>query len=102
MRVVAGRRWAAVGVASVLAGCLLAGCAAHTAPDDGAPPTPTFPSPVVESVPLPSAAAAPRGVAELADAAWVSRMAAAAGIPERALAAYAGATLRMAQDAPGC
>lgn len=41
-------------------------------------------------------------IAELADPAWVSRVAEAAGIPERALAAYAGAALEVAQSTPGC
>jgi len=41
-------------------------------------------------------------IAELADPAWVKRIATAGGIPERALAAYAGAALRLAQTDPGC
>ncbi len=41
-------------------------------------------------------------IAELADAAWVSRVSAATGIPSRALTAYAGAALAVAQSDPGC
>jgi len=41
-------------------------------------------------------------VAELADPAWVARTARAAGIPERALAAYAGAALAAERSHPGC
>ncbi|WP_277955880.1 lytic transglycosylase domain-containing protein [Agromyces atrinae] len=41
-------------------------------------------------------------ISALADAAWVSRVASAAGIPERALAAYAGATLRATSERPAC
>jgi len=48
------------------------------------------------------AASGPRPVEQLADAAWVARVAAAAGIPERALASYAGAVLRVAETHPDC
>ncbi|SNS60669.1 Transglycosylase SLT domain-containing protein [Micrococcales bacterium KH10] len=41
-------------------------------------------------------------VSELADPVWVSRIAAATDIPERALVAYAGASLAVAQSHPGC
>ncbi len=41
-------------------------------------------------------------VSELADPAWVSRVATVTDIPERALVAYAGASLAVAQSHPGC
>lgn len=48
-----------------------------------------------------SAPADPRGVADLPDRAWVSRIAERTGIPDRALLAYAGADLRVRADS-GC
>jgi membrane-bound lytic murein transglycosylase B len=51
----------------------------------------------------PLASATPgNGIATLADAGWVSETAAATGIPERALAAYAGAAIAKAQMMPEC
>jgi len=51
----------------------------------------------------PLASATPgAGIATLADADWVSETAAATGIPERALAAYAGAAIAKAQMMPEC
>lgn len=47
-------------------------------------------------------AAAPAGIAGEADAAWVARVASRTGIPPRALAAYAGASLVLAREQPGC
>lgn len=41
-------------------------------------------------------------ISELADPDWVSRIAKAGDIPERALAAYAGAALSVAQTDPSC
>ncbi|MFC6355903.1 lytic transglycosylase domain-containing protein [Luethyella okanaganae] len=41
-------------------------------------------------------------VSELADPAWVTRIAKAANIPERALAAYAGAAIETARTRPSC
>jgi len=56
--------------------------------------------------PDPAAGAAPGPPVPVAgpgpDPAWVSRVAGAAGIPERALQAYAGAELRARQDDPDC
>lgn len=45
---------------------------------------------------------APRPVSELADAAWVREMAAAAGMSERAMSAYAGAAIDAEAKYPGC
>lgn len=43
-----------------------------------------------------------RPIASLPDPAWVSRTAQRTGIPERVLAAYGGASLRLSTDRPGC
>lgn len=58
-----------------------------------------------EAADLPEVDAGPRGshdIAELADADWVAATAAATGIPERALQAYAGAALRAGDMWPAC
>lgn len=50
-----------------------------------------------------AAAAAPGSAAvDLVDAAWAQRVAAATGIPVRAVQAYAAAALRTAAEQPGC
>jgi membrane-bound lytic murein transglycosylase B len=56
------------------------------------------------SVEVPPSAKTPVriGVAGLVDAGWVQRVSAASGIPERALAAYAGAAIAKAQAMPTC
>ncbi|NTW40298.1 MAG: hypothetical protein HGA44_10505, partial [Cellulomonadaceae bacterium] len=46
--------------------------------------------------------AAPVVVSELADAAWVTRVATSSGIPARALAAYAGASIELSRSVPSC
>jgi len=71
----------------------LSGCAS-------AAPAPTW-APVAELPPRATTATDP-GIAGLADAAWVERVATASGIPERALAAYAGAALLTAEVNPDC
>lgn len=60
------------------------------------------PTPTATATATVSLAAADRPVSELADPAWVSRIAAAGSIPERALAAYAGAALAVVETHPGC
>lgn len=63
------------------------------------PSAPPSPAPSAS----PPATRAPRaGISTLADPAWVERIAARTGIPPRALAAYAGAALRMQSMHPGC
>ncbi|WP_225733573.1 lytic transglycosylase domain-containing protein [Pseudoclavibacter sp. CFCC 13611] len=42
------------------------------------------------------------GISQLADAAWAQRIATKTGIPERAMRAYAGATIRAKQQYPSC
>ncbi|MDX2026340.1 lytic transglycosylase domain-containing protein [Microcella sp.] len=57
-----------------------------------------------EPAPLPPAAATPTraGVSGLVDAAWVAAVAAESGIPERVLAAYAGAAIAKHAERPDC
>ena len=69
-----------------------------------------FVAPATEPLPpgvaqVSGAAAAPArdaGIAALADGAWLEATAAATGIPARALAAYAGASLVLKQEQPAC
>lgn len=61
-------------------------------------PSQALPSP--ESVP-PAAEREPE-LSELADPAWVTRMGSAGAIPERALMAYSGASIRMSVERPSC
>ncbi|WP_083648981.1 lytic transglycosylase domain-containing protein [Cellulosimicrobium sp. CUA-896] len=51
---------------------------------------------------LDDAELAERPIAELPDPAWAARTAERTGIPERVVAAYAGASLRMSTDRPQC
>lgn len=67
------------------------------APAEGPPPSWSPPTD-----PPPRAAEPGTGIAGLPDPAWVAEVAAATGIPERALAAYAGAALVKADQMPGC
>ncbi|WP_239683991.1 lytic transglycosylase domain-containing protein [Leucobacter musarum] len=113
-----GRRtpWYAVGGAS-LAGALAVGAAAilfatgafagadmsATAPDaggNGDASQSVESSGTGDSI-APSASASATGL-PVADSAWVTRMSAASGVPERALRAYAMAELTLAQEQPGC
>ncbi len=66
-----------------------------------ATPTPTA-APIVRVAPGEDADTSTRGISELVDSAWVERMSAQASIPERALAAYAGASLAVSRTQPGC
>jgi membrane-bound lytic murein transglycosylase B len=73
---------------------------AAAASTSGPTPTPTRP-PAATSTPVPLLTAGP-AVSELADAGWVASTAAATGIPERALSAYAGSAVRMTTERPFC
>jgi membrane-bound lytic murein transglycosylase B len=71
----------------------------------GAEPTRPAPGPdyALPSDPPPAAdERTRRGVAGRADADWVERVAAASGIPARALAAYAGVAIAKAKEMPAC
>jgi len=54
------------------------------------------------TAPLSAATPSGPGVADLVDPAWLASTAAATGIPERALAAYAGVASRKSVEMPGC
>lgn len=86
---------------AILAAFLIAGCSSNTAGDENLPPTApqhALPEPAEEhtettdNVPI----------AELADPDWVEETAAEHAIPQRAMAAYAGAALRIAETHPDC
>ena len=64
------------------------------------PAATTAPPEQVEGVAAPPAGAS--RVAPAVDPAWVRTIAAKTGIPDRALEAYANATLRLADEQPGC
>ncbi len=109
------RRWLLPATTAVLAvlgaGALVAAALAPglSTPDPGPVSAPAAtPGASPSSTPRPTLAADGAGldgagvVAELADPAWVARIAAAGNIPERALAAYAGAALAVAETHPGC
>ncbi|MDN6490079.1 MAG: lytic murein transglycosylase [Yaniella sp.] len=93
----AAHRTAAV----VIGALLLMGCGSNDAQDDNEP---TAPPPMVEPEPAEDAAASTEDIpiAELADATWVEETAAEHAIPQRAMAAYAGAALRIAETRPEC
>jgi membrane-bound lytic murein transglycosylase B len=68
------------------------------------PPVPVIDEPVSDPTPSRAASAAPRsaGPRYRADEAWLSRVAAATGIPSRALAGYASAAISLAKEQPSC
>ena len=93
------------GLGSILAGVLLSSAESSPAAEPSATPTPSRGIPSVGAAPAteaPSPEPVPRGVADLADPAWVAGIAKAGGIPERAVAAYAGAALAVRDSHPGC
>lgn len=112
----AWRRWAlpaatialaVLGVGAIAAAVLVPPPAEATTTATSAPtPTPSRTPIRVQPTPAQatpgSLATADRPVSELADPAWVARIAKAGDIPERALAAYAGAALAVTETHPGC
>lgn len=71
--------------------------------DERAGAAPGAADPIVESsridaVPIP----ADRSIASLADPDWIAEIAGRTGIPIRPLSAYAGASLRLAEEQPSC
>jgi Membrane-bound lytic murein transglycosylase B len=98
---IAGVVAAAVAVVTVVIVTFLAPRAAVI---PGAAPTPEEPAPswAPPADPPPAAATPGPGLAGLADADWVTATSATTGIPERALAAYAGAALLKAEWMPEC
>ncbi|GIG36948.1 lytic transglycosylase domain-containing protein [Cellulomonas pakistanensis] len=117
-RATTGRRWLGPATAAlVVAGLGLGGAAVATAaagttgepagaPAPGATSRPAEPAPDRTPRPAPSRTPTPDAtavaVAELVDAAWLARTSDASGVPATALAAYAGAALRTAEEQPGC
>ncbi|MDR1634025.1 MAG: hypothetical protein LBS27_03700 [Bifidobacteriaceae bacterium] len=105
----AGALVAAALVPSGGAGPASAGSVSQTASAPASPPTspaasPSASTPESARTPVATSPAAAEDIpiAELADPAWVARVAAAGAIPERALAAYAGAELEVARTNPTC
>lgn len=110
------RRWfwptltttlALFGVGALVAAAFMPTASAR--PDAAALPTPTTMATVAPTeapplTPSPSAASAATDtpVAELADPAWITRIAASGSIPERALYAYAGAAIEVSKTNPTC
>lgn len=88
--------------AAVIAIVIWVASAALAPPPSEAPASAGASAPSIADAPGPVPPASARPIAELADPAWTARIAAATGIPVRALAAYAGATLAIEQDYPGC
>lgn len=85
---------------AVLAGIAVVGAVAGILLAVSRPADPGTWAPPAE---LPPRADAPgAGIAALADPEWVAATAAATGIPERALAAYAGAAIAKADGMPEC
>jgi membrane-bound lytic murein transglycosylase B len=89
-----------VGLAVVAAGLVVSGL-----PPEPRAATPAAPAPAT-SAPTPEAVdaldASETSIAALADPAWLDDLSARSGIPRRALAAYAGAALRLADENPAC
>lgn len=91
------------GLGSILAGVMLSSEPAPVTPAPSPVPTREIPSVAATPAPdAPSSTQVARGVAELADPAWVARIARAGRIPERALTAYAGAAIAVRASHPGC
>ncbi len=66
---------------------------------------PVAAAPTAPPEPSPGVASAPSGASRVTrsvDPAWVHTIAAKTGIPDRAVEAYANATLRLAEERPGC
>lgn len=102
---------------AALATVALAGCAATDVPSPqpsesrslatGPSTVAPTPSPLPTPSPSPSpsvteTAAETLRVAELVDPGWIAEVAARAEVPERAMAAYAGASVAVAEDFPDC
>jgi membrane-bound lytic murein transglycosylase B len=71
-----------------------------TAPTADPPPGPDYALPAAP--PVTATKATRKGVAGRVDADWLARVSAESGIPERALAAYAGAAIAKAKSMPSC
>ena len=89
-----------VGVAVLAALVVLILVPRPAAAPDAAAPAPRW-APPAASPPVPAATPG-TGIAALVDPAWAARAAAATGIPQRAVLAYAGAALFKSAHTPGC
>jgi len=90
------------GVIAVLAGLVVLVLAPRIAAgQDAAAPAPRW-APPPAAPPVAAAGAPGAGIATRVDAAWAASMAAATGIPKRAVLAYAGAALAKAESMPAC
>ncbi|WP_369374065.1 lytic transglycosylase domain-containing protein [Promicromonospora sp. Populi] len=97
-------RAAALTTGLLLSGLLLSGCGAGQGGQSNWRLDRDYPPAPQQQVPEPSAEPVtnPAPLAELADPAWLQDAAERTQIPLRALAAYAGASLRLAQTEPQC
>lgn len=98
--------WSTVGLLVLGVGTVTTGAVLYAAGDTSnasATPTPGVSAPAEATAPsAESALDKDRPIAELADPEWLTRTAESTGIPERALAAYAGASLRLGHEQPSC
>jgi membrane-bound lytic murein transglycosylase B len=78
------------------------GSSVVAAPSSVPSASPTATVPARGGSPATGPGSAASGISSLPDAEWVERVSVEAGIPARALAAYAGAALSVAQEQPGC
>ena len=99
---------AAGAVTTFFLGCLAVGLAVLVIlqPPPGSEPAGTVAEPApawAPAIDAPVAAADPgSGISQLVDSDWAASTAAATGIPERAVLAYAGAAIVKANAMPGC
>ena len=97
--------WTIVGASAAVLALVATGFFAFAPTDDVAVPRDSAPmdvwAPPAEAAPSASAPAGP-GAADLVDPRWVQTTATATGIPERALAAYAGVAIRKSLEMPAC
>ena len=105
----APRRAALAGAGLTLAALVAFVAVLWTAADGRATPPADTPAASASAIVPPPASSSPSptrapraAISTLADPAWVQRIAARTGIPPRALAAYAGAALRLQTENPQC
>jgi len=97
--------WTIVGASAAVLALVAAGFLAFAPTEDDSAPRDSVRMDVwAPPAEPPTSAAAPSGpgVADLVDPGWVETTANATGIPERALAAYAGVAIRKSLEMPAC
>ena len=92
---------AVVGLAVLVGAVVLFLAPRVTAGQDAAAPGPRWAPPPADP-PVAAAGTPGPGIATRVDATWAASMAAATGIPKRAVLAYAGAALAKAESMPAC